>query len=132
MNECTEYNKIYSLPLFCHAYLGNTFLHGSLIVQNTKLPLDNTSVNCLLYCLPTQCFFCFLPDHYLVSGISVSDMLSTLQYYLPGMVNTDFLFFDSCFASAGKVKGILNSYILLLSILFQNGTVIHKTYLSFL
>lgn len=76
----------------------------------------------------------FLLSHkpYLVSGISVSYMLSMLQYSLPGIVNTDFIFFDSYFTSAGKVKGILNPYILFLSTLCQNGTVVYKTYLFFL
>lgn len=67
-----EYSKIYSLPPFYSAYLGNTFLHISQTVNNITLILGSVSGNCfivlslhielfLLFPKPLSdtCYFCF-------------------------------------------------------------------------
>lgn len=80
-NKYMEYSKIYSLPPFYSAHLGNTFLHISWTVHNIRLLLCNISGNCFTV-LPAHIELFLLPQNpCLISVISVSAILSTWQYF---------------------------------------------------
>lgn len=135
-NKYMEYSKIYSLPPFYSAHLGNTFLHISWTVHNIRLLLCNISGNCFtvlpanieIFLLPPKpmfdiCYFCFC---------HIINM--TVFLYQTWLIQTSFLLQMRClysfFAYAGTFKCILNRCIL--KYLCQSGTLVHKTYLSFL
>lgn len=132
-NKYMEYSKIYSLPPFYSAHLGSTFLHTSWTVHNIRLLLGNISGNC----------FSVLSVHIEVFLPSPKALSDICYFHFCHVINITHFVYQACLIQASfpfivalplqkQLNAILNSYILLLKYLCQSGTLVHRTYLSFL